>query len=380
MVAGILGATGYAATELVRLLSSHKRVDRIVLSSSSREGVSVVKEYPHYLKTTSKLDPVLYGAGKVMDEADVVFAALPAGLSESFATECVKKKHPFIDMGADFRFASGDEYSPWYGAAFVDARLHDSSVYGLPELFREKIKALAASDCCIVGNPGCYPTAVSLGAFPALARGLAGPGTIIADCASGITGGGREAKREYHYPEAADTMTGYKIGSHRHLPEIARNFRIMEALAPKKADTCGPERNVIFTPHLAPMNRGILASIYIPLVAEWRPDIPHQSLPLPPGAEVLALRDKIHALYEDFYKDEAFVRVLPPDTCAATARVRGSNFCDISVHVDHTGSTLIVESAIDNMVKGAAGQAVQNMNLVLGFNESTGLEMLPAVF
>jgi N-acetyl-gamma-glutamyl-phosphate reductase len=231
-------------------------------------------------------------------------------------------------------------------------------VYGLPELNRGRIRELASAKSALVGNPGCYPTGASLGIFPALAKGLVQESaTIIIDSASGISGGGREPSRSFHYPECADSLAPYKIGSHRHTPEIERNCAAM-------AESAGrPAPPLIFTPHLAPMNRGILSTIYIPLAAEWQKN-----------------KEKIHALYADFYSGEPFVRVLPEGVIAATNRVRQSNYCDISVHLDHRGTTLIIATAIDNMVKGAAGQAVQNMNIIFGFNERAGLEMIPALF
>jgi N-acetyl-gamma-glutamyl-phosphate reductase len=194
---------------------------------------------------------------------------------------------------------------------------------------------------------------------------VADSATIIIDSASGISGGGREPSRSFHYPECADSIAPYKIGSHRHTPEIERNFAEMARhQESRSASAVAAPPSLIFTPHLVPMNRGILSTIYIPLAPEWRAENPSQ----------------IHALYADFYRDEPFVRVLPDGGIAATNRVRQSNYCDISIHLDHRKTTLIVVSAIDNMVKGAAGQAVQNMNIVFGFQEKAGLEMIPSLF
>jgi N-acetyl-gamma-glutamyl-phosphate reductase len=379
MTAGILGATGYAAAELTRLLAAHPFVDTVVLSSSSKEGERIEAVYPHLASkcADNKIKGGLLNAQAVIERSDVVFAALPAGASEPYAASCLDRGIPFIDFSADFRFALEDEavYAAWYGAAYQNKETHRYAVYGLPELNREMIKKRVAEGCVIIGNPGCYPTASTLGLYPALAKGLAGEGTIIADCASGVTGGGRETKREYHYSEAADTVTPYKVGAHRHTPEIARNICQIE----NAADT-SIHRNLVFTPHLAPMNRGILATIYVPLDKAWQGRHPSGSIPLPPSEETSGRAGKIHALYEDFYRNEPFVRILQPGVAPSTARVRGSNFCDISVHLDQTGSTLIICAAIDNMVKGAAGQAVQNMNIVLGRPETEGLMAVPAVF
>jgi N-acetyl-gamma-glutamyl-phosphate reductase len=224
----------------------------------------------------------------------------------------------------------------------------------------------------IIGNPGCYPTGGSLGAFPALAKGLVCVDRpVIVDSVSGVSGGGREPSRSFHYSECADSVAPYKVASHRHTPEIARNFAAMAALAGN------PAPQMIFTPHLAPMNRGILSTIYIPLAGAWR--VTGNGI-MPPSKESEAKTAEVRELYADFYRDEPFVRVLPAGLTAATNRVRQSNYCDISVHLDLNGSTLIIVSAIDNMVKGAAGQAVQNMNILFNFDENAGLQAIPALF
>jgi N-acetyl-gamma-glutamyl-phosphate reductase len=371
MKAGIIGATGYAGVELARLLSGHPAVERLCLSSASFEGERFEDVYPHFIK---KIAAPLARPLEVIAESDVVFAALPAGVGEDYAEAAVKKGIPFIDLSADFRFDEDEAtYTAWYGKPYKKPDLHRASVYGLVELNREKIKAAAGrGQTLVIGNPGCYPTGASLAVYPALAKGLAAPGAaIIVDAASGVTGAGREPARAYHFPECADSMTPYKVGAHRHTPEIARNFAQMEGcnLSGRSlsdnglSDGSHTVRNVIFTPHLAPMNRGILSTVYLPLSERWQGNLAG-----------------IQKLYADFYADEYFVRVLPAGTCAATGRVRLSNFCDISIHLDHSGSVLILVSAIDNMVKGAAGQAVQNMNLLFGLAESAGLESPPALF
>ena len=358
MKTGIIGATGYAGAELVRLLSGHPLVDELFLSSVSFEGERIEDIYPNFL---GRISAPLVKAEEVIAEADAVFAALPHGVGEQYAKACVEKKIPFIDLSADFRFGDDEKsYAAWYGKSYIYPELRKYSVYGLPELNRKRIRKLAVSGEVIVANPGCYPTGASLGVFPALAKGLlADNAAVIIDSASGTSGGGREPSRSFHYPECADSIAPYKIGSHRHTPEIARNFAFMA-----EQGNC-PAPQVIFTPHLIPMNRGILSTIYIPLSDRMKSD------------DTLA---GIHALYEEFYSNEPFVRVLPKGVTAATNRVRQSNYCDISVHLDHNGGTLIVISAIDNMVKGASGQAVQNMNIIFGADERIGLEMIPALF
>ena len=371
MIAGIIGATGYAGAELVRLLANHPQVDGFALASVSYAGERIENLYPNFL---GRVSAVLVKPEEVLTRSQVVFAALPHGVGEPHARACVERGVPFIDLSADFRFDDDEAtFAAWYGKPYVHRELRSHSVYGLPEMNRPRIRALGASKKAIVGNPGCYPTGASLGAFPALARGIAGPGTIIVDSASGVTGGGREPSRAFHYPEAADTLAPYKVGSHRHTPEIARNFGFMAARGGLPAPA------VIFTPHLAPMNRGILSAIYIPL-AEPLNAATASSAPRPPSREIEEKAGEIHRVYRDFYRDEPFIRVLPLGTVAASGRVRQSNFCDITVHLDQSGSTLIVVTAIDNMVKGAAGQAVQNMNIIFGFDETAGLNALPALF
>jgi N-acetyl-gamma-glutamyl-phosphate reductase len=356
MKAGVIGATGYAGAELVRLLSGHSNIDDLILSSVSFEGGRIEEVYPNF---TGLISAPLVKAEAVVSEADVVFSALPHGVGEQFAKTCVEKEKPFIDLSADFRFGEDEAaFKKWYGKDYVYPELRKYSIYGLPELNRKKIREQGRG--VIIGNPGCYPTGASLGCFPALAKGLAA-GTIIVDAASGISGGGREPSRQFHYPECADSVAPYKIGSHRHTPEIIRNFAAMASQGGRGSPP------VVFTPHLVPMNRGILSTIYIPLAEKAAENNEEQI-------------SKFQSLYADFYKGEPFVRVLSPGVIAATNRVRNSNYCDISVHLDHSGSVLIVVSAIDNMVKGAAGQAIQNMNLIFGFEEKTALEAIPALF
>ncbi|MDR0455955.1 MAG: N-acetyl-gamma-glutamyl-phosphate reductase [Treponema sp.] len=371
MIAGIIGASGYGGAELVRLLSGHPEIDGLALSSVTFEGERIENIYPNFL---GRVSYPLLKAEQVIAAAGVVFAALPHGVGEEYAAACMERNIHYIDLSADFRFGDDEEtYSAWYGKRYRFPELHKRSVYGLPELNRRRIRELAEEGSVIIGNPGCYPTGGSLGAFAALAKGLASPDSpIIIDSVSGVTGGGREPSRSFHYPECADSVAPYKVASHRHTPEIARNIAAMAGKAGSP---------VIFTPHLAPMNRGILSTTYIPLAEKWRLTMPAaMGGVLPPSKEIEAKTAEIREIYADFYRDEPFVRILPAGLTAATNRVRQSNYCDISVHLDLNGSTLIIASAIDNMVKGAAGQAVQNMNILFGFNEKAGLEAIPALF
>lgn len=356
---GIIGATGYAGAELLRFLLAHPKVNALALSSASFEGQAFSAVYPGF---SSLADSVLEDPEAVIAASDVVFSALPHGVGESFAELTLKAGKVFIDISADFRFGEDEEtFKDWYGKNWDVPSLHDKAVYGLPELNREQTVG-----CKLVSNPGCYPTAASLGLFPALRKGLVGPGTVIVDAYSGVTGAGRNPSQTTHFSDCADSIAAYKVGAHRHTPEIARNMQQM----------AGRPVPLVFTPHLAPINRGILATIYAPL-AEAVADTSFIRLG---NAAVKEKTQAIQALYEEFYKDEPFVRVMPSGVEAATRNVRGSNYCDISVHLDQSGSLLIITSAIDNMVKGAAGQAIQNMNIVMGYPETAGLNIVPAMF
>ena len=373
MIVGIIGAAGYAGAELVRLLASHPRVGSLSLGSVSLEGGKIEEVYPNFL---GKVSYPLLKPEEVIAASDVVFGSLPHGVGEPYAKACLEKGVSFIDLSADFRFDEDEAtFAAWYGKGYVIPELRKKSVYGLPELNRERIKALALQGAVIIGNPGCYPTGASLGIFPALATGLVADGTIIVDAASGITGGGREPQKSFHYPECADSFSPYKVGSHRHTPEISRNLKNMAELFSQTAP------QIIFTPHLAPMNRGILSTIYIPLKSEWQTGGDDAVSALrPPSKDVEAKTLEIREVYAAFYKDEPFVRVLPHGVMASTGRLRQSNFCDVSVNMDQRGKTLIVVTAIDNMMKGAAGQAVQNMNIIMGYGESEGLSASSALF
>jgi N-acetyl-gamma-glutamyl-phosphate reductase len=345
---GIIGATGYAGVELARLLLSHPEVGGLSLSSTSFEGQSIESVYPNLVGAfREKASGALVSKEEVLEASDVVFSSLPHGLADESAAVCLAAGKLFIDLSADFRFGTDEAtFSTWYGKPYCRPELHALSVYGLPELNRSHI-----AKARIVGNPGCYPTCAALGLFPALRLGLADPSWVIIDAASGVTGAGREPSRSTHYPAAADSIAPYKVGEHRHSPEIAA---VLSEMAGSKVGS-------VFTPHLAPMGRGIVSTNYFRLTRQ---------------IDAAGLR----AEYAAFYEGERFVRVLPSGSAATNRNVRLSNYCDVSVHVGADGRTGIVVSAIDNMVKGAAGQAIQNMNIALGFDEAAGLAMLPPAF
>ena len=341
--AGVIGATGYAGAELVRLLLAHPQAELAAISSQSFEGQPLSEVYPAY---TGLCDAVCGTADDVIAASDVVFACLPHGLSQELAAKCAAADKIFIDLGADFRLQDEADYQRWYGLSFDDPALHQAAVYGLPELFREEIR-----DRKIVANPGCYPTSAALGLYPALKRGLIETDGIVIDSKSGVTGAGRGLSQATHFPDCNEAFSPYKIAAHRHTPEIEQTL----------SKAAGKRLRVTFVPHLLPVNRGIVSTMYARL-------------------KLSATPEKVRDAYESFYSGERFVRVLAEGKTANLKNVRYTNLCDISLHTDSRTGTLVVVSTIDNMVKGAAGQAVQNMNLVCGLPEETGLVLCPPAF
>ncbi|MFI3325304.1 MAG: N-acetyl-gamma-glutamyl-phosphate reductase [Clostridia bacterium] len=340
---GIIGATGYAGAELCRLIMAHPKAEIAAISSVSFEGKTLSSVYPAYL---GLCDMVLTNQDEVVEKSDVIFAALPHGLSQDLAKECMDKDKVFIDLGADFRLESEDDYKEWYGLDFIDKDLHKKAVYGLPELFRDEIKGKK-----LIANPGCYTTAVPMALYPALSNGLIETAGIIADCKSGVTGAGRGLSQNTHYPDLNEGMNAYKVGAHRHTPEIEQTL----------GKITGKDVKMLFVPHLLPINRGILATCYGKLKDG-------------------VTKEQIRKAYEEAYNNEYFIRLLPEGKSADIHNIKYTNFCDVSVFADHRTGTFIAVSAIDNMVKGAAGQAIQNMNIVFGLDEKLGLDMVPPAF
>lgn len=341
---GIVGATGYAGAELVRLLNSHPQAEVVAVSSVSFVGKKLSEVYPAYLNIN---DMVCEDADTVVEKSDVVFAALPHGLSQELGAKCIESGKAFIDLGADFRLESEEEYHEWYGGKFLDKDLHKQAVYGLPEFFRDKIKTTK-----LIANPGCYTTCVPLALAPAVVNGFIEMTGIIADCKSGVTGAGRGLSQGTHYPDLNEGFHPYKVASHRHTPEIEQTLCKLSGKDNVK---------ITFVPHLLPVNRGILATCYARLKSG-------------------VTKDDIRRAYEDYYKNEPFVRLLSDGQVADIHNIKYSNYCDVSVFVDMRTGTFIAASAIDNMVKGAAGQAVQNMNIIFGLEETAGLLMTPPAF
>jgi len=340
---GIIGATGYVGAELLRILLNHKEVKVTALSSVSFQGQNISSIYKNFI---DKTDLVCETMDDVLEKAEIIFTALPHGLSEGIAAKCIAKGKICIDLGADFRLSNEDDYKLWYEKSFTHPDLHKESVYGLPELNRETIKKSK-----LIANPGCFPTSIELGLMPLLKNALIETKGIICDSKSGATGAGRGLSLASHFAELNENFAPYKIGAHRHTPEIEETLGVM-------ADG---NVTVTFTPHLLPINRGILSTIYC---------TPKESVDL----------DKLYNLYKNFYKDEPFVNVLSLGETACTKNVRYSNYCDISLHLNFRKDQIIVVSTLDNMLKGAAGQAVQNMNIVLGFDETEGLTFISPAF
>ncbi|AWK50807.1 N-acetyl-gamma-glutamyl-phosphate reductase [Clostridium beijerinckii] len=340
---GIIGATGYVGAELLRLLLSHPKVEVTALSSVSFKGQEISNVYKNFL---NKTDLICESSDEVIKKCDVIFTALPHGLSEDIAKKAIDNKKICIDMGADFRLSNEAEYEEWYGKKFTQPEIHINSVYGLPELNREKIK-----ECSLIANPGCYPTTIELGLMPLFKNSLIKLDNIICDSKSGTTGSGRGLTLNTHFPEENETFAPYKVGAHRHTPEIEETLSTM----------ANDKVNITFTPHLLPINRGILSTIYC---------TPKNKVNL----------EEIHKLYVDCYKNEPFVNILPLGETASIKNVRLTNDCFISLHLNHRQDQIIVVSTIDNMIKGAAGQAIQNMNIILGFNETDGLNLIAPAF
>lgn len=338
----IVGASGYTGVELIRILNAHPEVAVTCMTSEQSAGKKVSDIFPSLRErcdmVLENLEPV-----RIAEKADFIFTALPHKAAMEVVPTFLKLGRQVVDLSADYRLTDPEEYAQWY-EPHMNPALLKKAVYGLPELKRAKI-----AGANLVANPGCYPTCVILGLAPLLRKKLIDPASVIADSASGVSGAGRAAKVDSLFCEVNDGFKAYGVGGvHRHIPEIEQELSLL----------AGRKMTITFTPHLVPMDRGILSTIY--------------AQPVQPLTAKLLV-----SLYNDFYRGEAFVRVLPEGFFPSTGHVRGGNFCDIGVTVDQRTGRVIVVSAIDNLVKGAAGQAVQNMNIMCGFPENMGLESLP---
>jgi N-acetyl-gamma-glutamyl-phosphate reductase len=333
---GIIGGTGYTGVELLRLLARHPQASLRVITSRGEAGKKVADLFPNLrgYVDLAFTEP----DSKALAACDVVFSATPNGIAMQHARELLKAGTKLIDLAADFRLKDPAVWEKWYGMPHACPELLPEAVYGLPEVNREKIKKAR-----LIANPGCYPTAVQLGFLPLLEAGLVDTGHLIADAKSGVSGAGRKAEVHTLFAEAGDNFKAYGVPGHRHWPEIRQG---LDAAAGKAV-------GLTFVPHLTPMIRGIHATLYARLT---RTDV------------------DLQALYEKRYAGEPFVDVLPPKSHPETRSVRGANTCRLAVHRPQDGDTVVVLSVIDNLVKGAAGQAVQNMNLLFGLDEKSGLD------
>ncbi|WP_372523484.1 N-acetyl-gamma-glutamyl-phosphate reductase [Sulfuricaulis sp.] len=333
---GIIGGTGYTGVELLRLLAAHPEADLRVITSRGEVGKKVAELFPslrgHIDLTFTEPD------AKSLAGCDTVFSATPNGVAMTHARELLKTGVKFIDLAADFRLKDPAVWEKWYGMPHACSELLAEAVYGLPEVNREKIKKAR-----LVANPGCYPTAVQLGFLPLLENDLVDTQHLIADAKSGVTGAGRKAEVHTLFSEAADSMKAYGVAGHRHWPEIRQG---LDAVKTKPV-------GLTFVPHLTPMIRGIHATLYARLTK--------------PGVD-------LQAVFEKRYASEPFVDVMPAGSHPETRSVRASNVCRIAVHQPQGGDTVVVLSVIDNLVKGAAGQAIQNMNIMFGLDERMGLD------
>lgn len=336
---GIIGATGYTGAELVRILSQHPQVRLVTLTTQSYAGTHFWEVYPHLYKYVELLCEE-QDLDRLVKKCAVIFISLPPGHAMSLVAEMRKQNKIVIDLGADFRFHNPNIYEKWYGAIHSARALTTEAVYGLPEIYREKIR-----NACLVANPGCYPTSAILGLTPLLKNGLIELNSIIIDSKSGVSGAGRGLSLNTHYCEVNENIKAYGVAAHRHTPEIEQELSFLAQ----------EEVVVSFTPHLTPMTRGILSTIYGKLTRNLS-------------------QEEVLALYKEFYAGEPFIRVLPSGVLPATKMVAGSNNCDLGVVVDRRAGRIIVISAIDNLIKGASGQAVQNMNIILGLPEDSGLK------
>ena len=344
---GIIGATGYAGNELVRLLMGHKDVEIMWYGSRSyidKKYAEVYQNMFEIVEDTCLDDNMEELASKV----DVIFTATPQGFLAGVLTEEILSRVKIIDLSADFRIKDVKTYEKWYKIEHRSPQFIQEAVYGLCELNRDKIKGAR-----LIANPGCYTTCSILTAYPLVKEGLIDPDTLIIDAKSGTSGAGRGAKLPNLFCEVNENMKAYGVTNHRHTPEIEEQLGY----------AAGKEIMVNFTPHLVPMNRGILATEYATLNKKADGTLPTY--------------EEVKAVYDKYYKNEKFVRVLEKDICPETKWVEGSNYVDVNFKIDERTGRIVMMGALDNLVKGAAGQAVQNMNLLFGFDEAEGLNLVP---
>ena len=339
---GIIGATGYAGAELVRILLAHKEAEIVWYGSRSYIDQKYASIYQNFFQLVDA-KCMEDNMEALAEQVDVIFTATPQGFCASIINEDVLSKVKVIDLSADFRIKDVKIYEEWYKIEHKSPQYIDEAVYGLCEINREDVKKAR-----LVANPGCYTTCSILTCYPLVKEGLIDPDTLIIDAKSGTSGAGRGAKIDNLFCEVNENMKAYGVASHRHTPEIEEQLGY----------ACGKQVLLNFTPHLVPMNRGILVTAY----ANLTKDVSYE---------------EVKAVYDKYYQNEKFVRVLEKDICPQTKWVEGSNYVDVNFKIDPRTHRVIMMGALDNLVKGAAGQAVQNMNLLFGLKESEGLELVP---
>lgn len=344
---GIIGATGYAGNELVRLLMGHKDVEIMWYGSRSYIDKKYAEVYQNMFEIVEDtcLDDNME---ELASRVDVIFTATPQGFLAGVLTEEILSRVKIIDLSADFRIKDVKTYEKWYKIEHKSPQFIEEAVYGLCEINRDKVKGAR-----LIANPGCYTTCSILTAYPLVKEGLIDPDTLIIDAKSGTSGAGRGAKLPNLFCEVNENMKAYGVTNHRHTPEIEEQLGY----------AAGKEIVVNFTPHLVPMNRGILATEYATLNKKADGTLPTY--------------EEVKAVYDKYYKNEKFVRVLEKDICPETKWVEGSNYVDVNFKIDERTGRIVMMGALDNLVKGAAGQAVQNMNLLFGFDEAEGLNLVP---
>ena len=340
---GVLGASGYTGAELLRLLIRHPRVETVLLTADRRAGKTMADVFPQFAPYDLPVLTSIEGADWKKAGLDLAFCALPHGTTQRVIADLLAKapRTKVVDLSADFRIADPAAYAHWYGHAHAATALQIEAVYGLTEIYRAAIKTAR-----LVANPGCYTTSAELALIPLLKAKAIDPDEIVIDAKSGMTGAGRAAREEMLFSEVSEGFHAYGVGHHRHMAELDQEF----------SKAAGRDVVVTFTPHLVPMNRGILSTIYV--------------------RGLKASPQQLHALLLKFYAKEEFVHVLPFGTLPATRHVRGSNMTFLGVADDRIAGRAIIVSALDNLTKGASGQAVQNMNVMLGFPEAMGIDQI----
>jgi N-acetyl-gamma-glutamyl-phosphate reductase len=337
---GIIGAGGYAGVNLLSILLCHKQVEVVwLMSEEAHKGKKIAELYPQLKGECDLSCQTLDDLDEILGKVDLVFLALPHGIALNYVPKILAAGKKVVDLGADYRFNDEAVFKKWYQLEHADKKALSEAVFGLPELYKDKIKSAR-----LIANPGCYPTASILGLAPLVKNKLIDTNSIVVDAKSGISGAGRGVSLKVHFCERNEGIAAYAVTTHRHMGEIEYQL----------SRVAGNELKVTFVPHLTPMNRGILATCY---------------------AKIRNPKSEIRKLYKDFYKGQPFIRIYENgEPC--TKNVAGTNFCDIGMAVNECTNTVIVMSCIDNLIKGAAGQAVQNMNLMLGYPEDEALKMI----